>query len=119
MSTSLFDFVDDTQACAKVILYNGSHFIGKTDPSAKEEGGQLFNLTSSNTQFVYLSTDNSSLLLAGHFANGDDSVSVLQILTASVSSVEGLVRPTSVAVSPVDGKYVYVAAEHSSLRTGF
>jgi len=111
-NTPIANFVDDTQVSAKVMRFNGTHFNGKSDPNTKlrdTAGGQLLNLTS-NTQLVYVQLGETSLLLAGNFLNGDDGVGALQVLESDVVTVEGLNRPISVAVSPVDGKYLYVAS---------
>ena len=111
--TSLFD---DAQVSPKTMRFNGTHFIGKTKSgtSARDSaGGQLLNITVDNVELVHVRTGESAVLLAGNFRNGDDGVDALQVLPASVTTVEGLLRPTSIAISPVDGKFVYVASAGS------
>ncbi len=113
--THLADFLDDSQVGSKVMRCNGTHFIGRSSSRTSPRdaaSGQLLNFTR-NTQLVYVRTGESALLLAGNFLNGDGGANVLQVLPAVVSSIERLVRPASVAISPVDGKYVYVAASGS------
>ena len=117
-SAPLSNLIEDTQVGAKMMVFNGSHFIGKSDPGTlprDSAGGQFLNLTSptTNRQLVHVRTGNSLMLLAGNFKHGDDGYSALQILTANEATIEGLVRPTSIAVGPNDGKYVYVASHGS------
>ncbi|MGB1591917.1 MAG: beta-propeller fold lactonase family protein, partial [Promethearchaeia archaeon] len=109
--TSLPSLLDDSQVSSKLLLFNNSHFIGRADPSTslQNSGGQLLNLTR-NTHLAYVETSASGFLVAGHFRDGSDGARALQILPARVEQVEGLLRPTSVAVSTVDGRFLYVAA---------
>ena len=115
-NTPITSVFDDTQVSPKIMLFNGTHFIGKTDPSTSVHdsgGGQLLNITTDNVQLVHVRTGESAVILAGNFLNGDHGVDALQVLPAQITTVEGLFRPISVAISPVDGKYVYVASSGS------
>ena len=120
----LDNLVDDTQLSSKLLLFNGTHFIGKSDASTASRdssGGQLLDLTH-NTQLAYVqasSTEHSHFVVAGHFLNGGGPVQPLQILPTRVEELNWLRKPASVAVSPRDGKFVYVSAQGSQSITIF